>query len=86
MSVYLAVLILRRVIRHRIWAVNVEDILYWIFVAVYTFVQIHYTSDGKIRVYFVLGVVFGAWFMRISTRIVGTMGRKIYVFIKRNSE
>ena len=86
MSVYLAVLILRRMIKHRIWAVNVGDFLYWIFVAIYTFVQIHYTSDGEIRVYFALGIVLGVVFMRISTWIIQTVGRKIYVFIMKNSE
>lgn len=51
---------LRRVWKHNLVAVAVEDVLFWIAAAIFLFVQIYYTSDGSIRWYFVLGVVIGA--------------------------
>lgn len=58
-SVYLWIRALRRVAGHRLWIMNLEDILYWIGTAVYIFVQIYHTSDGIIRWYFVLGAAAG---------------------------
>ena len=84
MSVYLVLDILRRLIRHQMWAVNAEDVIYWGFVTIYTFVQIHYTSDGKIRAYFILGIVVGVGFMRFFTRIIQKIFKKIYVSKKKN--
>lgn len=81
--VYQVFRVLRKLIRHRMWAVNVEDVIYWIFVSIYTFVQIHYTSDGKIRAYFVLGIVLGTVFVMILMRIIKNKFKKLYIAVDR---
>ena len=50
---------LRNIFRHKLYLIEIEDIIYWIGTAIYLFVQIYYTSDGRIRWFFVLGVVLG---------------------------
>lgn len=59
-SSYTCIRRLRRVIRHNLAAIAIEDAVFWLTAAVYLFVQIYHTSDGSIRWYFVLGVAFGA--------------------------
>ncbi len=51
---------LREIVRHSLFMIEAEDILFWIATAFYLFVQIYHTSDGSIRWYFVLGIVLGA--------------------------
>lgn len=70
---------IRRLIRHSELVVNLEDILYWIWVSLYTFRQMYLTTYGKIRWFFVLGNVlgvlwaFGGWVLL----------KKIYVKCKK---
>ena len=45
----------RQIVKHRRYAVEAEDLVFWTGAAIY--------SDGSIRWYFVLGVVVGAVFM-----------------------
>lgn len=49
----------RRLVRHNLWAISVEDFFFWIGTSVYLFVKIYDTSDGSIRWFFVLGVIAG---------------------------
>ena len=82
-SVYLSLRVLRRLIKHTIWVINIEDAIFWITSSIYLFVQIYYTSSGVIRWYFVLGVVFGVLFMRILTAFAKKVHKKISVFTSR---
>lgn len=54
--------IFRRVVRHKMFWVSVEDFLYWIFVAIGIFLVLYYTNDGNLRwiaiVVSFLGMVF----------------------------
>lgn len=50
----------RQIVRHNLLAIEIEDFLFWIFSALFLFVQIYHTTSGSIRWHFVLGVVFGA--------------------------
>lgn len=45
-AVYLWIRVLRRLVAHRLWLINLEDACYWAGISVYTFVQIYHTSDG----------------------------------------
>ena len=47
-AVYLWIRVLRRLVAHRLWLINLEDACYWAGISVYTFVQIYHTSDGGI--------------------------------------
>lgn len=49
----------RRIVRHRLWVIVVEDVIYWIGISLFLTVQMYYASDGSIRWYFVLGVLLG---------------------------
>lgn len=59
---YSAIRILRRLIRHSLFFVSLEDFLFWIGTGLYLFLEMFNTSDGSIRWYFVLGVVVGSLF------------------------
>lgn len=56
---YMALRILRRIIRHSLFWVSLEDFLFWILAALYLFSEMYRTCFGSIRWYFVLGVVGG---------------------------
>ena len=49
-AVYLWIRVLRRLVAHRLWLINLEDACYWAGISVYTFVQIYHTSDGVLRI------------------------------------
>ncbi|MGN1167386.1 MAG: spore cortex biosynthesis protein YabQ [Lachnospiraceae bacterium] len=72
----------RQMMRHSYLVMGIEDLIFWVGCALYVFVQIYYTSDGSIRWYFVLGVVFGAYFCSLTLRFFGKMAKKIYVNLK----
>lgn len=59
-SVYSAIRIFRRLFRHSLFWVSVEDLLYWVWFGIYIFMEMHRTCSGRIRWYFVLGVMLGA--------------------------
>ena len=76
-AVYLSLRVLRRIFRHALWVINIEDFIYWIFVSQYFFVQIYHTSNGEIRWYFVLGIGLGASAMSVFLVAVRKWYRKI---------
>lgn len=49
----------RRIVRHRPFAVAIEDVVYWLGTSLFLTVQMYYASDGSIRWYFVLGALLG---------------------------
>lgn len=75
---YRCICCFRSIVRHSLYAVEIEDMLFWIGAAVYLFVQIYHTSDGSIRWYFVLGVALGTIFMTVFLRGVQNLSEKIY--------
>ncbi|MDO4312255.1 MAG: spore cortex biosynthesis protein YabQ [Eubacteriales bacterium] len=83
--VYLCIRKLRRVIRHSLAAVTVEDALYWIGTAVYIFVQIYHTSSGSIRWYFVIGMLLGLMVFLLLVRLIGKAGNSLYKKRKKKS-
>ena len=75
---YQSLVCFRELVRHSYLAMGIEDILYWMGAAVYFFVQIYHTSDGSIRWYFILGVVFGAILMSLIFFWAKKIHKKIY--------
>lgn len=57
--IYCVIRLIRRIVRHNLIWISIEDIVYWIGMGFYLFVQIYKTSYGVIRWYFVLGVFVG---------------------------
>lgn len=65
--VYQVLIQIRKLIRHSIKMVNLEDFLFWIGVGIYLFRQMYRTTHGTIRWFFVLGVILGslsAWLIK----------------------
>ncbi len=56
---YCTIRVFRRIIKHNLFFVSLEDFFFWLGIAIYLFWEIYKTSNGSIRWYFVLGVVFG---------------------------
>ena len=75
----------RRVIKHNLLAIAIEDLLFWIGTAIYLFVQIYHTNDGSIRWYFVLGVVFGLIFSLSLNGLIKKLNKKMYAKKRKNS-
>ena len=84
-SVYLSLRVVRRLVKHSLWVLNFEDMIYWIAMSVYLFVQIYYTSDGIIRWYFTLGVVCGALLMLFFVFLARKIEQKIYVLTQKKT-
>lgn len=57
--VYYAVRIFRRIIKHSVFLISMEDLLFWTVIGLYLFSEIYRTCSGNIRWYFVLGVLIG---------------------------
>ena len=56
---YYSLRVFRRILKHNLWVIFFEDILFWVSTGIYLFVKIYKTSDGSIRWYFVVGVLVG---------------------------
>ena len=57
---YTLLRILRKLIKHNLFFVSLEDFFFWISTAIYLFICLYNTSNGGLRWYFILGVVVGA--------------------------
>lgn len=68
---YCVIRVLRRLIKHNLFFVSLEDIFYWLGVGIYLFIRVYQTNNGTIRWYFILGTILGAIFTHyIIQRIV----------------
>lgn len=77
-SAYMCIRKLRRLVRHNLLVIAIEDMAFWVGTAVYLFVQIYHTSDGSIRWHFILGVVSGAVILALSVKICKKINKKMY--------
>lgn len=80
---YTCIRVIRRIIKHNLAAITIEDFLFWIGTGLYLFVEIYYTSDGSIRWFFVLGVVFGMFFFSLLLTVAKKVYRKFYASFHR---
>ena len=65
---YQSMNVFRQLVEHSLFFIGIEDIFFWLGAALYVFVQIYHTSDGSIRWYFILGLVFGTAFCEAMLR------------------
>lgn len=77
---YTLLRIIRRIIKHNLRAISIEDFLFWTGTSLYLFMEIYYTSDGSVRWFFVLGVVLGM--LLFSFFVFGV--KKIYEKIEKS--
>lgn len=87
--------IIRRVIKHGIVWIGMEDILYWLFCTVAVFLLIYLKNDGMMRAFSFLGIMIGiAVYYFLFSRFViklgvlllqpfARIGRKIRSFFKK---
>lgn len=68
--VYTCIRIFRRLIRHNLIVIAIEDFLFWLGTAIYLFIQMYHTSDGSIRWFFVLGVAAGMIFTTVLVHVI----------------
>ncbi len=56
---YYMLRVIRRLVKHSLLWVSIEDLVFWVGAAVYLFIEMYRTCSGSIRWYFVLGVLVG---------------------------
>ena len=71
--IYCALCVFRRIVKHNLFWISLEDLVYWIGTGFYLFIRIYQTSNGMIRWYFVVGVLAGG----LATH------RLLYKFVKK---
>lgn len=57
---YDVIRILRKIIHHPNWIVQIEDLLYWITCGCFAFIMIYWENYGQIRVFVFIGILIGA--------------------------
>ena len=80
--VYSVIRVMRRLWKHNLFFVSLEDLIFWIGTGIYLFVRIYQTSDGIIRWYFVIGVLLGG----IVTHFIIFQISKKYIAKRRKKE
>ena len=80
--VYSVIRVVRRLWKHNLFFVSLEDLIFWIGTGIYLFVRIYQTSDGIIRWYFVIGVLLGG----IVTHFIIFQISKKYIAKRRKKE
>lgn len=78
--------ILRRVVVHKNWMINLEDGLFWIVSSLFLFIILFKQNNGAIRGYAIMGVVIGMllYFSLVSyffVKITSSMIKRVLHFI-----
>jgi hypothetical protein len=79
---YCVLRIIRRIIKHNLFWVSLEDILFWIGTGFFVFIRIFQTSGGSIRWYFVVGILLGG----ITTHEIISKISKKYIAKRKKRE
>ena len=76
----------RRLIKHDLFFVSLEDFFFWVWAGLYLFVKIYDTSDGSIRWFFTIGVVVGGVCSFFVLHFLSEMGKKLFARIREKDE
>lgn len=76
-AVYGLIRILRKLLRHSLVMVSIEDFLFWIFASIYTYYHIFLSTFGVLRWYFFMGIVVGIWCAHIIWYVLEKFTEKI---------
>ncbi|HJA20194.1 MAG TPA: spore cortex biosynthesis protein YabQ [Candidatus Mediterraneibacter ornithocaccae] len=79
---YYALVCFRKLIPHRLIAVGIEDVIFWVVASVYIFRRMYDTTYGSIRWFFMLGILCGAG----TAYLVFRLCSKIYAKVKKSLE
>lgn len=83
---YTLLRVIRRIIRHNLISVSIEDFLFWVGTSFYLFIEIYYTSDGSVRWFFILGVVLGMIFLSFLIFLTKKICEKIKKSVDKQME
>ena len=76
--VYYTIRVFRRIVKHTLLWVSIEDFIFWAGTGFYLFAEMYRTCAGSIRWYFVLGVLAGGgitcWLLQ---KFVGKFMKKV---------
>ena len=72
--IYFAIRVLRRIVKHSLFWISIEDLVFWIGTGIYLFIEMYRTCAGSIRWYFVLGVSVGCM---ITLKVAGKIQKGI---------
>lgn len=78
--VYYVLRVFRRLVKHSLLWISIEDLVFWVGAGVYLFMEMYRTCSGSIRWYFVLGVLAGGV---ATVRIVQKFTKKILIKQKK---
>jgi spore cortex biosynthesis protein YabQ len=80
--VYDLVRVLRRIIKHPKWLINIQDFIFWLFGSLIIFLDIFKNNNGVLRGFLYIGVFLGLiiYFFLIS-KLVLRIFMKVYTFI-----
>ncbi len=85
-AVYDGIRIFRRILRHGIVLLSLEDVLYWIAASVTEFALFYRVNYGRLRLYLFLGSVLGAtiyyvlvgrFLIRIASRLILSVKKRL---------
>ena len=81
--IYDLVRVLRKIIYHPNWLVQIEDLLYWVACGCFAFIMIYWRNYGQIRGFVFLGILIGTvlYFSTVSQLFVKIMTQIIMRFI-----
>jgi spore cortex biosynthesis protein YabQ len=76
--------ILRRIIRHNVAVVAIQDLIFWVVAGVFIFAMIYVKNNGIIRGFFVMGMVIGmlAYHYLLSDLIVMLISSLILLILR----
>ena len=82
--VYDWLLILRRLIKHDIIGISVEDLIFWFACGIGVFYMLYRENNGILRWFAILGAIIGMWIYKIaiSKRFVNLMSTFIYKILR----
>lgn len=72
----------RRIIPHSMMVTGLEDLMFWTGASVWIFRRMYLMMQGRIRWYFIAGMLLGAAVSGMSLRLLG----RIYIKIKKKLE
>ena len=82
--VYDLLRIFRRAFEHNVWAIGVEDGLYWCYVGVQFFHLLYEYNEGRLRLYLIVGAMLGMLLYSITIgRFVVKACTKVIHHLKR---
>lgn len=78
--VYTTIRVFRRIVKHSLFWISMEDIVFWVITGIYLFSEMYRTCSGSIRWYFVTGVflggIFTAWILRKIKKMIDKCDKK----------